>query len=142
MKKKIYKNYSKLSSFNIEILYKLEKRNYIINKKKHFDPLLNLSNDIEDIINLLNQNTQEILNFLFFNMDIIERILYNEDKIIYFDFDDKNNNFFLKINQENIEIEKKNEMVFLYYIVLLIKYNKNIVIIFDQFNHCFFKNNR
>ena len=116
-----------LPDFNIGILYKLEKGNYIINKKKHFDPLLNLSNDIEDIINLLNQNTQEILNFLFFNMDIIERILYNEDKIIYFDFDDKNNNFFLKINQENIEIEKKNEMVFLYYIVLLIKYNKNIV---------------
>ena len=127
MKKKLCKNYSKLSSFNIGILYKLEKGNYIINKKKHFDPLLNLSNNIEDIIKLLKQNTQDILYVLFFNMDIIERILYNIDKIIYFDFDDKNNNFFLKINQENIEIEKKNEMVFFFYIVLLIKYNKNIV---------------
>ena len=60
-------------------------------------------------------------------MDNIERILYNVDKIIYFDFDNENNNFILKINQEKIEIEKKNEMVFLFYMSLLIKYNINIV---------------
>ena len=60
-------------------------------------------------------------------MDYIERIFYHIDKIIYFDFDDKNNNFFLKINQDKIEIEKKNEMAFLFYISLLIRYNINIV---------------
>ena len=60
-------------------------------------------------------------------MNNIERALYNIDSIIYFDFDDESNNFFLKINEEKIEIEKKNEIDLLFYISLLIKYNKNLV---------------
>ena len=124
MKKKIN---LKLSSLNIGILYKLENGNKIINKSKPFDPLLNISKNIEEIKNSLKANPQDILNFLYFNIDNIERILYDVDKIIYFDFDDKKNNFFLIINQDKIEIENKNEMVFLFYISLLIKYNINIV---------------
>ena len=120
-------NNLKLSDFNIGILYKLEKGNNIINESKSFDPILNLLKDIEEIKNCLKSNPQDILYFLYFNMDNIERILYNVDKIIYFDFDNENNNFFLKINQEKIEIEKKNEIVFLFYMSLLIKYNINIV---------------
>ena len=116
-----------LPDFNIGILYKLEKGNNIINKNKSFDPLLNTIKNIEEIKNILKSNPRDILNFLYFNIDNIERILYNEDKIIYFDFDNENNNFFLKISQEKIEIEKKNEMVFLFYMSLLIKYNINIV---------------
>ena len=120
-------NNLKLSDFNIGILYKLEKGNNIISESKSFDPILNLLKDIEEIKNCLKSNPQDILYFLYFNMDNIERILYNVDKIIYFDFDNENNNFVLKINQEKIEIEKKNEMVFLFYMSLLIKYNINIV---------------
>jgi len=117
----------KLSSFNIEILFKLKKENYNINKNKPFDPLLNQSKDIEEIKNILKSNHQEILNFLYFNIENIEKILYNIDEIIYFDFDYKNNIYFLKINKEEIEIEQKNEMAFLFYISLLINYNKNVV---------------
>ena len=120
-------NNSKLSPFNIGILFKLEKGNKIINKNKSFDPFLYLSKDFEEIKNSLQSIPQNILNFLYFNVENIERILYNTDNIIYFDFDDKNNNFFLKINKEKIEIERKNEIVLLFYISLLIKYNKNIV---------------
>ena len=117
----------KLSSFNIEILFKSKKGNYIINKNRPFEPLLNLSKDIEEIKNNLKSNSQDVLNFLYFNMENIEKVLYNIDEIIYFDFDDKNNNYFLIINNEKIEIEQKNEMAFLFYISLLINYNKNIV---------------
>ena len=117
----------KLSSFNIEILFKSKKGNYIINKNRPFDPLLNLSKDIEEIKNNLKSNRQDVLNFLYFNMENIEKVLYNIDEIIYFDFDDKNNKYFLIINNEKIEIEQKNEMAFLFYISLLINYNKNIV---------------
>jgi len=117
----------KLFFFNIEILFELEKGNYIINKNKPFDPLLNLSKDIEKIKNYLKSNPQDILYFLYFNMYNIERILYNKDEIINFDFDDKNNNYFLKITQEKIEIEKTNEIVFLFYISLLLKYNINVI---------------
>ena len=60
-------------------------------------------------------------------MENIERILYNNDEIIYFDFDDKNNKYFLKINKDKIEIKEKNEMMFLFYLSLFIKGNKNIV---------------
>ena len=117
----------KLSSFNIEILFKSKKGNYIINKNRPFEPLLNLSKDIEEIKNNLKSNRQDVLNFLYFNMENIEKVLYNIDEIIYFDFDDKNNKYFLIINNEKIEIEQKNEMAFLFYISLLINYNKNIV---------------
>ena len=117
----------KLSSFNIEILFKSKKGNYIINKNRPFEPLLNLSKDIEEIKNNLKSNSQDVLNFLYFNMENIEKVLYNIDEIIYFDFDDKNNKYFLIINNEKIEIEQKNEMAFLFYISLLINYNKNIV---------------
>ena len=130
MEKKLYKNNISsltISSLNFGILLELEKVNYIINKSKPFDPLLNLSKDIEDIKNILKSNSQNILNFLYFNMDYVERILYVEDEIIYFDYDNKNQNFYLKINQDEIEIKEKNDMVFLFYISLLIKYNKNIV---------------
>ena len=130
MEKKLYKNNISsltISSLNFGILLELEKVNYIINKSKPFDPLLNLSKDIEDIKNILKSNSQNILNFLYFNMDYVERILYVEDEIIYFDYDNKNQNFYLKINQDEIEIKEKNNMVFLFYISLLIKYNKNIV---------------
>ena len=126
MKKKFSKNNLKLS-FDIEILLESVKGKYIIAKNKPFDPLLNLSKDIEEIKEHLKSNSQDILYFLYFNKDNIERILYNIDKIIYFDFDDKSNNFFLKINQEKIEIEKKNEIAILFYMSLLIKYNKNLV---------------
>ena len=128
MEKKLYKNNnysSKISSLYFRILFELEKVNYIIKQNKPFDPLLNLLKDIEGIKYILKSNSQNVLNFLYFNMDNIERILYNEDEIIYFDYDNKN--FYLKINQDKIEIEEKNEIVFLFYISLLIKYNKNIV---------------
>ena len=130
MNKNLNKNHDfslKLSSFNIEILFELKKGNYIISKNKPFVPLLNLSKDIEEIKNSLKSNLQDILNFLYINIDNIEKILYNLDEIIYFDFNDKNNNFFLIINKEKIEIEQKNEMAFLFYLSLLINYNKNIV---------------
>jgi len=130
MEKKFDKNniFSlKLSSFNIGILFELEKGNYIINKNKPFDPLLNLSKDIDKIKNNLKSNDQDMLYFLYFNMYNIERILYNKDEIIYFDFDDKNNNYFLKITQEKIEIEKKYGIAFLFYISLLLKYNINVI---------------
>ena len=117
----------KLSSFNIGILFELEKGNYIINKNKPFDPLLNLSKDIDKIKNNLKSNDQDMLYFLYFNMYNIERILYNKDEIIYFDFDDKNDNYFLKITQEKIEIEKKYGIAFLFYISLLLRYNINVI---------------
>ena len=126
MEKKFDKNNLKLS-FDIEILLESEKGNYIITKNKPLDPLLNLSKDIEDIKELLKSNSQDILYFLYNNIINIERILYNIDEIIYFDFDDKSNNFILKINHEKIEIEKKNEIALLFYMSLLIKYNKNLV---------------
>ena len=106
MQKKSDKNNLKLS-FDIEILLESEKGNFIITKNKPIDPLLNLLKDIEDIKEHLKSNSQEILYFLNFNINNIERILYNIDTIIYFDYDDKSNNFVLKINEEKIEIEKK-----------------------------------
>jgi len=126
MIKKFDKNKLKLS-FDIEILLESMKGSNIISKNKLFDPLLNLSKDIKDIKERLKSSSQEILYFLYFNMNNIERALYNIDSIIYFDFDDESNNFFLKINEEKIEIEKKNEIDLLFYISLLIKYNKNLV---------------
>ena len=117
----------KLSSFNIGILFELKEGNYINKKNKTFDPLLYLPKDIEKIKNILKSNSQDILYFLYFNMGIIEKILYNIDEVIYFDFNDETNNFFLKINKEEIEIEQKNEIAFLFYISLLIKYNKNLL---------------
>ena len=117
----------KLPSFNTEILFELEKGNYITKKNKPFDPLLYLPKDIENIKNILKSKHQDILYFLYFNIGNIERILYNIDEIIYFYFNDETNNFFIKINKEKIQIEKKNEIVFLFYISLLIKYNKNIL---------------
>jgi len=106
MQKKSDKNNLKLS-FDIEILLESEKGNFIITKNKPIDPLLNLLKDIEDIKEHLKSNSQEILYFLNYNINNIERILYNIDTIIYFDYDDKSNNFVLKINEEKIEIEKK-----------------------------------
>ena len=100
------KNNLKLS-FDIEILLGSEKGNFIITKNKPIDPLLNLLKDIEDIKERLKSNSQEILYFLYYNIDNFERILYDIDIIIYFDYDDKSNIFFLKINEEKIEIEKK-----------------------------------
>ena len=126
MQKKSDKNNLKLS-FDIEILLESEKGNFIITKNKPIDPLLNLLKDIEDIKEHLKSNSQEILYFLNYNINNIERILYNIDTIIYFDYDDKSNNFVLKINEEKIEIEKKNEIALLFYMSLLIKYNKNLV---------------
>ena len=111
-----------LSSFDFRILYELN-----ITKRNPSEPLLNLLNDIKEVKNNLSKNPQDILYFLYFNIDNIERILYYIDKIIYFDFEDKGNNFFFKINHEKIEIEKKDEIVFLFYISVLIKYNNNIV---------------
>ena len=140
MEERLDKNnnsFLKISSFYFSILFESEKVNYIINKNKPFDPLLNFSKDIEEIKNILKSNPKDILYFLYFNMDNIEKILYNEDKIIYFDVDEQNN-YFLKINEEKIEIEKKNEIVILFYISLLIKYNKNIVnfsLSFDLINN-------
>ena len=134
----------KLSSFNIGILFELENGNSINKKNKYYEPLLNLPKDIEKIKNILKSNPQDILYFLYFNMDNIERILYSIDEIIYFDFNDGTQNFYLKINQEKIEIEKKNEIVFLFYISLLIKYNKNIFnfsFSFDLINKINFINN-
>ena len=125
MEKKIDKNINFSSFSNNEILSDLEKDNHNI-KENPFDPILNLTK-IEDIIYNINSNTQDILYFLFFNMYNIETILYNIDEIIYFDFDEKNNNYFLKINQEKKEINNKNEMILLFYISLLIKYNQNLV---------------
>ena len=130
MKKVFNKNKifsSKLSSFNIGILFELEKGNDIINKNKHIDPLLNSSKDIEEIKNILKSNPHDILYYIYFNMKNIESILYNKDEIIFFDFNNKNKNFFLEIGKEKIEIEYKNKMAFLFYISLLIKYNKNVV---------------
>jgi len=126
MEKKIDTNSNFSSSFNNGILFEIDEDKYIIKKNKPFEPLLNLSN-VEDIKNNLKSNPQDILYFLYLNIDNIERILYNIDEIIYFDFDDKNSNYFLKINQEKIIIEKKNEMFFLFYLSLLIKYNRNLV---------------
>ena len=117
----------KLSFFNTGILFELEKDNYIIKKNKHSDPLLNLFKEIEEIKNIIKSNPQDILYFLYFNLDNIQSILYKKDEIIYFDYDDKYNNYFIKINQEKLEIEKNNEIVFLFYISLLMKYNQNIV---------------
>ena len=117
----------KLSFFNTGILFELEKDNYIVKKNKHSDPLLNLFKDIEEIKNIIKLNPQDILYFLYFNLDNIQSILYKKDEIIYFDYDDKYNNYFIKINQEKLEIEKNNEIVFLFYISLLMKYNQNIV---------------
>jgi len=116
----------KLSSFNIGILFELEEDNYNIKKNKTFDHLFYLPKDIEKIKNILKSNSQDILYFLYFNFGNIERILYNEDELIYFDFNEETNNIYLNINQEKIEIEMKNEIVFLFYISLLIKYNKNL----------------
>jgi len=129
MEKKLNKNNnssSKQLSLYFGILFELEKVNYIIKENKPFNPLLNLLKGVEDIKNILKSYPQNILNFLYFNMDNIERILYNEDEVIYFEYD-INKKFYLKINQDKIEIEVKNEMAFLFYISLLIKYNKNKV---------------
>ena len=128
MKKKIDKNTIisfKLKSFNIGILYELEKVKY---NNKHFDPILNIPKDIEEIKNILKSNPQNILYFLYLNLENIENILYNEDEIIFFDFN-KEHDFFLKTKTEEIEIkiEKQNILVFLFYMSLLIKYNENLV---------------
>ena len=123
MQKKSDKNNLKLS-FDIEILLESEKGSFIITKNKPIDPLLNLLKDIENIKEHLKSNSQDIL---YYNIDNIERILYDIDTIIYFDYDDKSNIFFVKINEEKKEIEKKNEIALLFYISLLIKYNKNLV---------------
>ena len=96
MEERLDKNnnsFLKISSFYFSILFESEKVNYIINKNKPFDPLLNFSKDIEEIKNILKSNPKDILYFLYFNMDNIEKILYNEDKIIYFDVDEQNNYF-------------------------------------------------
>ena len=126
MEIKIDTNSNFSSSFNNGILFEIDEDKYIIKKNKPFELLLNLSN-VEDIKNNLKSNPQDILYFLYLNIDNIERILYNIDEIIYFDFDDKNSNYFLKINQEKTIIEKKNEMFFLFYLSLLIKNNRNLV---------------
>ena len=101
---------NKKKNINIEIIiffYPILGPNNLL-KESIIKKLLSKYNDIQ---NILDKNESDIIiKFLYFNKIIIHKIIYDEDKVIKIESNNYNNN-----------------ILFYYYLSLLINENKNVI---------------
>ena len=99
------------TSLSLSLNYSYAILNHPLELKNNKDPILQLINNYEDILNIMQQDQKgKITKFFYFNKKTVHKILYEKNEVIHLNYNSKNKN-----------------LEFYFYLTLLIRENPNIL---------------
>ena len=107
-------NFIKLKNstpFSLSLNYSYSIYNHPLELTNNKDPILQLINNYEDILDIMQQDQKgKITKFFYFNKKTVHKILYEKNEVIHLNYNSKNKN-----------------LEFYFYLTLLIRENPNIL---------------
>ena len=99
------------TSLSLSLNYSYAILNHPLELKNNKDPILQLINNYEDILNIMQQDQKgKITKFFYFNKKTVHKILFEKNEVIHLNYNSKNKN-----------------LEFYFYLTLLIRENPNIL---------------